>query len=68
MAHIHKAPAMSKGPTVVTLFTGPGADLDNCLIWTRKKLAEIVSDPSSFYVNLATTEFPDGAIRGQLRA
>jgi hypothetical protein len=66
MAHIHKGPELSNGPSVVTLFTGPGADLDNCLLWTEKWLTQIVADPSAFYVNLYTTEFPDGALRGQL--
>ena len=66
MAHIHRAPALSDGPSVVTLFTGPAGDLEDCLIWTEKRLAEIVADPSNFYVNLYTTEYPDGALRGQL--
>ena len=66
MAHIHKGPELSNGPSVVTLFTGPGADLDDCLMWTEKWLTQIVADPSAFYVNLYTTEFPDGALRGQL--
>lgn len=66
MAHIHKGQAMNNGPSVVTLFTGPGADLDGCLLWTEKWLTQIVADPSAFYVNLYTTEFPDGALRGQL--
>lgn len=67
MAHIHRGSAHSIGPSVVTLFTGPGGELDGCLDWTEERLAEIVANPSNFYVNLATTEFPDGAIRGQLQ-
>jgi hypothetical protein len=66
MAHIHRAPPSRVGPSVVTLFTGPGVDLDNCVMWREDALAEIVSDPSIFYVNLSTTEYPDGALRGQL--
>ena len=66
MAHIHRARAQEIGPSVVTLFTGSGGDLDDCLLWTEKRLAEIVDDPSNFYVNFYTTEFPDGALRGQL--
>jgi hypothetical protein len=66
MAHIHKAPALQDGPTVVTLFTGPGGELRDCLLWTDKWLAQIVTNPSDFYVNLYTTEYPDGAVRGQL--
>lgn len=66
MAHIHKGPALASGPSVVTLFTGPGGNLDDCVPWTEKWLAEIVAHPSNFYVNVYTTEFPDGAVRGQL--
>jgi hypothetical protein len=66
MAHIHRGTEATDGPSVVTLFTGPGADLADCVPWTNKWLAKIVSNPSDFYVNLYTTEFPDGALRGQL--
>lgn len=66
MAHIHRGPASANGPTVVTLFTGPGGDLSDCMPWTDKWLNRIVANPSEFYVNLYTTEFPDGAVRGQL--
>jgi hypothetical protein len=34
---------------------------------TRSQLSEIVADPSRFYVSVDTTEFPDGALRGQLQ-
>ena len=66
MAHIHRGPEFGIGPSVVTLFTGPGGELHDCVPWTEKRLAEIVARPSDFYVNLYTTEFPDGALRGQL--
>lgn len=66
MAHIHQAPPLRNGPPVVTLFTGPGGDLDDCITWTRRQLAQIVAHPSAFYVNVGTTEYPDGALRGQL--
>ena len=66
MAHIHRNVDQGTGPTVVTLFTGPGGRLEDCVMWTEKWLDAIVSDPADFYVSLATTEFPDGALRGQL--
>jgi hypothetical protein len=65
MAHIHKGTRADNGPSVVTLFTGPG-DMRDCLTWTEKWVNAIAADPSGFYVNLYTTEFPDGALRGQL--
>lgn len=68
MAHIHKGAEQRNGPSVVTLFTGPGADLIDCVPWTEKWLAAIVDDPAGFYVNVYTTEYPDGAVRGQLVA
>lgn len=66
MAHIHQGIPMQIGPPVVTLFTGPGARLADCVIWTRGQLAEIVANPADYYVNIATIDFPDGALRGQL--
>ena len=68
MAHIHRGRALSNGPTVVTLFTGPADDLESCVPWAEHRLAEIVSDAPNFYVNLSTTEYPDGALRGQLQS
>jgi len=66
MAHIHKGARQENGPSVVTLFTGPGGSLHDCLTWTQKWVDQIAANPAGFYVNLYTTEFPDGAIRGQL--
>lgn len=66
MAHIHQGRALGIGPPVVTLFTGPGGDLDGCVTWTHSQLAEIVAKPTDYYVDIDTLEFPDGALRGQL--
>lgn len=66
MAHIHKGALQENGPSVVTLFTGPGGNLHDCLTWTQKWIDQIAADPAGFYVNLYTTEYPEGALRGQL--
>ena len=66
MAHIHQAPRLQNGPPVVTLFTGTGGDLDDCVGATSQQLAQIIAKRSNYYVNVHTTEFPPGAIRGQL--
>jgi len=66
MAHIHKGPIHENGPSVVTLFTGPGGHLHDCVTWTQKWVDQIAADPAGFYFNLYTTEYPEGALRGQL--
>ncbi len=66
MAHIHKAPRLRNGPPVVTLFTGTGGDLEDCVTATSQQLAQIIAKPADYYVNVHTTQFPPGAIRGQL--
>ena len=66
MAHIHAGLPLRNGPPVIILFTGTGEKLSGCAPSTRGQLADIVADPSRFYVSVDTTPFPDGALRGQL--
>jgi hypothetical protein len=71
LGHIHKAPTGHNGPVVVPLFTQPvpatifaisgtTTGLDTALV------TDLKTHPAAFYANLHTTQFPGGAVRGQL--
>ena len=63
-AHIHQAPSTANGPVVVE-FDPYGA---GCAEVERSLALAIVVNPSDYYVNVHTTEYPlpSGAVRGQL--
>lgn len=60
-AHIHQAPAGTNGSIVIDFsgqLSGTGlADPD---------IANLIANPSGFYVNVHNGDFPGGAIRGQI--
>jgi hypothetical protein len=60
-AHIHKAPSTAPGPIVVHLDPDTG-----CTAIDRDLALAIITDPSSYYVNVHNADFPAGALRGQL--
>lgn len=66
--HIHEAAVGVPGPVVVPLFLTPDADgvVSGCVSAEREEIKEIIQHPEEYYVNVHTTEFPGGALRGQL--
>jgi len=66
-AHIHVGTATQAGPVVVPL-TPPDATgtAAGCVNVARTLVRAILTNPSGYYVNVHTTDFPAGAIRGQL--
>ena len=65
-AHIHRGAPGVNGPPVFTLKPANEGGYKGCsdgAEWTQDR---IENNPSAFYVNVHTAEFPNGAIRGQL--
>ncbi|MFE7132958.1 CHRD domain-containing protein [Streptomyces sp. NPDC057638] len=72
LGHIHQGRAGQNGALKVTLFGDAMPDTVRAaagqVTLTDARLArEIRSDPSGFYVNFHSAEFPGGAVRGQLK-
>lgn len=66
-AHIHVGAAGTNGPPVFTLSQANEGGWRGCKSaaeWTQNR---IEGNPEAFYVNVHTAEYPNGAIRGQLR-
>jgi hypothetical protein len=62
-AHIHRA---STGDVVVPLTAPTSGTSSGCVNVEKSLLQEILANPSAFYVNVHTTAFPGGQIRGNL--
>ena len=66
-AHIHRGAPGVNGPPVFTLKPANEGGYKGCsdsAEWTQDR---IENNPQAFYVNVHTAEYPNGAIRGQLR-
>ena len=74
MAHIHQGVAGTNGPVEVNLAFPQDGQAADCLTEgeTGKGLdpgevQEILANPTGFYVNVHNSEYPSGAVRGQLQ-
>jgi hypothetical protein len=69
-AHIHKGRKFENGPVVVPLTpptSGDAGASSGCVTVEAALGADILANPRAYYVNVHTTQFPDGAVRGQLK-
>jgi CHRD domain-containing protein len=62
-AHIHRGAKGTSGDVVVNLDPNKSGQ---CVKPSEALMEEIKSNPSGFYVNLHSSEYPKGSIRGQL--
>jgi hypothetical protein len=72
--HIHLGAPGENGPILVTLFDSPEEPVESrskgCVapdVAPRAVIELLKENPGEFYVNVHNEEFPNGAIRGQLR-
>ncbi len=65
-AHVHEGAKGKNGPPVVTLELAGDKGDDVCTDVDAEVLKKIVKNPDRYYVNVHTTAFPAGAVRGQL--
>lgn len=75
---LHAAPPGQEGPHRIDFFSdkhfaGARNTVSGCVhvdgspgMSPRDKIQAVIHDPSKFYLNVHSTEFPNGAIRGQL--
>jgi hypothetical protein len=66
-AHIHRGAPAVAGPIVVQLVApGAGGSSSGCVAVARPLVRELLTAPGRFYFNVHTTDYPAGAVRGQL--
>jgi len=66
VSHIHRGAAGTSGPIVVPLSTGSKLHHKGCVPTTAATIKAIERDPSAYYVNIHSKQYPGGAVRAQL--
>lgn len=69
--HLHKAPRREDGGHWIDFFNDQRLDGDrnsvvDCVYASRRDIYAVLDRPSEFYLNLHTTAYEKGALRGQL--
>ena len=67
IASINSGAAGSNGKVVLNLIAPANGGSQGCVSSKADILVDIAANPSRYYINVMNTEFPNGAIRGQLK-
>jgi CHRD domain len=65
-AHIHQGALGKEGPVTVSLDAPKTGTAKGCKSADAALIKAIMQDPTGYYVNVHSTAFPKGAVRGQL--
>ena len=65
-AHVHEGEPGMAGPVAVTLGAPTDGSSEGCVATTSSTLDGIREGTRSFYVNIHSADYPDGAVRGQI--
>ena len=66
-AHIHTGTVTEAGPVVVPLAAPDVTGMSSgCVYAPRELILAIIRNPENYYVNVHTTDYRPGAVRGQL--
>jgi hypothetical protein len=66
VAHIHSGTTGHSGPVLVALSSGPKLHHRGCLAISPTVSRAIWKQPSAYYVNVHSLQYPGGAVRAQL--
>jgi hypothetical protein len=64
---VNSGDAASNGKVIVALDPPINGRSQGCVSSKAEILADIAANPTHYYVNVTNAEFPNGAIRGQLK-
>jgi CHRD domain-containing protein len=65
-AHIHEGALGKEGPVKVSLEAPKTGSSKGCKSADAALIKSMMQDPAGYYVNVHSTAFPKGAVRGQL--
>ncbi|PYS72332.1 MAG: hypothetical protein DMF69_07895 [Acidobacteria bacterium] len=67
-AQIHSGGKDAVGPSLINLQPPTLGMSKECISVDSDRLADMIKNPTNYYVSIQNAEFPEGAIRGQLAA